>query len=318
MKILIHIFAFLLSVGSFAQLVPSTGENIDFIITSGQGASSRVGDDDHQQVFFFLVPTTYTNSFYIRVFDPETGGENDEISGEENTTMTYTLYGGVGTHSDTTSRSIDVITNQSGKVIQKKEFTNEAAYDNKWFNFGPLNPREGELDPYYKGYIFKLVVDGGSGNDVNLYRFSLSSSQNDNIAIPSGNAFTYEYAIRLKSKKQEVTHLYPYIDENVVSITQSNFDFDSDGKIMLFSNVKKGLTLSTSGNGNWKKSKHEIVDKEKGKCLDYQIQKRGSWHNDMVVFIVNQYDTPVPFFAVPLGGVPELEVKFQMIRQGAK
>lgn len=318
MRILVNITIVLMSFTSVAQLVPSEGENIDFIITSGQGASDKVGDDDHQQVFFFLVPTTYTNSFYIRVFDPETGGEHDEISGDENTTMTYTLYGGVGAHSDTNSRTIHANYDQSGKVIHKKVFGAESAYDNKWFNFGPLNPREGELDPYYKGYVFKLVVDGGSGNDVNLYRFSLSSSQNDNIAIPSGNAFTYEYSVRLKSKRQEITHFYPYMDEDVVSITQSNFDFDSDGKILLFSKVKKGEVISTSGNGNWKKSRHLIEEKEKGKCLDYQIQKRGAWHNDMVVFIVNQYNIPVPFFAVPLGGVPEPEVKFQMIRQGAK
>lgn len=303
---------------TFSQSIPSTGENIDFLITSGKYSDKNVGDDDHQQVLYFLIPTTFENAFYLRVFDPETGGKHDEKHEKFDTKTEIKVYGGKGAHSASDARDISYVNDVSGSKLFEKTFNNELEYDDKWYTFGPLNPKEGELDPNFKGYVFKVVISGVSGNDVNLYRFAASTSKLENLDIPGANAFTYEYSIRLKSEKEEITHLYPYIDDGVVSIKQFNFDFDSDGKIRLFSVVKKGVEMSSSGNGNWVNSKHEIAKKEKGRCLDYQVIKKGSWHNDMVVYIVNQYNIPIPFFATPLGGVPEPEMKFKTIRQGDK
>lgn len=299
-----------------AQMIPSKGENIDFLVTSGMNAEKSIGDDDHQQVLYFLIPESAENAFYIRVFDPEISGENDEVKGVPNTKTEFKIYGGNGTHSALDARNINYVENISGSILYEKTFGNQQEYDNQWYSFGPLNPKEGELDPTFKGYIFKVVINGLSGDDVNLYRCAVSTSNSTNLDLPGANAFTYEYSVRLKSKKAEIAHFYPYIDNQVISIKQFNFDFDNDGKIRLFSKVKKGEILNASGNGNWTNSKHAIDNLEKGKCLDLQVIKKGNWHNDMVVYIVNQYNVPVPFFAVPLGGVPEPEMKFKTIKQG--
>lgn len=316
MKIVLLILLNFIGFIAISQSIPAKGENIDFLVTSGSDAQISIGDDDHQQVIYFLIPETVESAFYIRVFDPEINGKNDEINGVTNTKTTFKVYGGNGAHSALNAKSINYVENISGSVLFERTFGSEKTYDNEWFSFGPLNPKEGELDPTFKGYIFKVVVNGLAGDDVNLYRCAVSSSNTANLDIPGANAFTYEYSVRLKSEKGEIAHFYPYIDEQVVSIKQFNFDFDYDGKMRLFSSVKKGEVLSASGNGTWSNSKHYVDEKEKGKCLDLQVIKNGSWHNDMVIYIVNQYNVPVPFFAVPLGGVPEPEMKFKTIKQG--
>jgi hypothetical protein len=54
-------------------------------MTFGKDSDTDWGDDDFSQAFFFQVPKDYDQPFFIRVFDPDTGGEIDEIRGEFNT-----------------------------------------------------------------------------------------------------------------------------------------------------------------------------------------------------------------------------------------
>ena len=63
----------------YGQEVPGRDENITFLVTFGKEGETSWGDDDFYQVFFFAIPQDYNQQFYIRVFDPDTGGEHDEI-----------------------------------------------------------------------------------------------------------------------------------------------------------------------------------------------------------------------------------------------
>ncbi|MGD1844666.1 MAG: hypothetical protein ACFB10_04660 [Salibacteraceae bacterium] len=38
--------------------------------------------------------------------------------------------------------------------------------------------------------------------------------------------------------------------------------------------------------------------------MNIQIINTKNFDNDMVLYVTNQYDQPVPFFAVPIGGRP--------------
>jgi hypothetical protein len=295
-----------------AQQVPSAAESLDFLITSSVGCKTEVGDDDHEQTFFFLLPKNYSNSFYIRVYDPETSGKLDEKIGMFSSETTYTIYSGAGTHSDSSSRSVDVVKNHKGRQMDSKTFGSETTYDQKWMTFGPYNPKEGEFSEAFNGYVFKLCIKGSKGDDVNLYRLAMSSNKDENIDIPQGNVFTYEYAVRLKSEKASVAHFYPYIDNKAVTITQFNFDFDGDGEFKIFSGSKNGEIAVGSGDNVWAKSKHKILDAERGKSLDIQLKKKAAFHNDFSIYLRNQYNEAVPFFAIPLGGVPNYKYKIKV------
>lgn len=88
--------AFLNCMSGVAQEVPSKEENIPFLVTFGSNADKSYGDDDYVQTFFFVIPENYNEPFYIKVFDPDVGGLNDEMVGEFNTKTKFTVYGGKG------------------------------------------------------------------------------------------------------------------------------------------------------------------------------------------------------------------------------
>ena len=291
-----------------AQSIPAKNENIPFLVTFGKESEKIWGDDDNNQIVFFSIPKDQKTPFYIRIYDPNIGGKFDENKGGFNTKTKFSIYGS-GCFSTNDAENKDPVGNyKMGNLIHSKEFGNELTYDGKWYTFGPINPLEGELMPELGGYIFKLVVDGTSGDDGNLYRLFMSVDSKENKAIEGGNAFMYEYSFRLNEKKQ-VAHLYPYVDEYTVKIKQYNFDFDNDAYIKLISMTNPGLRIKSSGDGNWVNSLHLMYTRDKKTSLDIQIVKTGNAINNNVVFyITNQRDKYLQFHSIPLGAIPKKKI----------
>ena len=96
----------------------------------------------------------------------------------------------------------------------------------KWYSFGPINPTEGEYLPKEGGHIFKVIIEGTSGDDGNLYRLFLSSSPTENRSVEGAFAYYFRYKFRMHDDVNQVSHIYPYIDKDIVSIKQANFDWD--------------------------------------------------------------------------------------------
>jgi len=290
-----------------AQSVPASEENIPFLVTFGSASETAWGDDDFSQTFFFIIPETWKKPFFIRIFDPETGGANDEIKNTPDSKTTFTVFGGKGVFSNPQARSAGPVdAENSGIKLSSKTFDNSARYDNKWFSLGPFNPVEGEYISDFKGFIFKIVATGIAGNDGNLYKYFLSSQNDENTKIEGGNAFTYEYSFRLWDKSGFISHIYPFINNKVVSIKIHTFDFDNDGEIRIVSLAKKSEEVKVSGDNEWVSSIHPITDKEKNTSLDIQIIKlKSSINNNVVFYITNQYGELLPFFTTPIGGIPK-------------
>jgi len=290
----------------YAQHVPAPEENIPFLVTFGKNSSHSWGDNDFCQIIFFVVPDEHTSSVFIRMFDPDVGGKYDENRGGFNTETKFSIYGGNGTFSDKDEANRGHATGfDNGNLLASKMFGSNPDLDGKWFEFGPFNPAEGEDKPELGGRIFKVIIQGMEGDDGNLYKFFLSSAAGENKAVEGGNAFTYEYTFRLNSEINSVSHIYPFIDNNTVAVRQYNFDFDNDAVIRIVSVSKNGLKSLTSGDNNWAKSEYPVTEKEKGGSLDIQIIKTGNERNNNVVFyITNQYGQFLPFYSVPIGGVP--------------
>jgi hypothetical protein len=93
----------------------------------------------------------------------------------------------------------------------------------------------------------------------------------------------------------------------VVSIIQNNFDADDDLQILLYSVVKNRHPGKVSGENNWAKSTHRVMRSERNTSIDLQLIKKSSFDNDVVLYITNQYNEPIPFYSVPIGGPPKLK-----------
>ncbi len=318
MKLDKKIYALILSVclslllhntGLYGQPVPGKDENITFLVTFGKQGETSWGDDDFYSVWFFAIPRDFTQQFYIRVFDPDVGGEHDEIQGEFNTRSLFSVYGGQGVDPDRNeeSKGLENTANyKGGNLLASRVFGGEPRYDNRYFTFGPFNPTAGDFNAKW-GYIFKIVCEGISGDDGNLYRFFLSRDPNNNIPIEGANAFTYEYTFRMWNDFRSVAHIYPYVDTGVIYIRLRNFDWDNDGHILIVSRYKQGIDAPISNEDYWADSRIAIEPPEVGSSLDFQFHKRQGElvkNNNVVVTLENQRGDALQFFSSPIGGVP--------------
>lgn len=293
----------------YSQPVPGKDENIPFLVTFGKQGETSWGDDDFYQVFFFTIPKDFTQQFYIRIFDPDCGGEHDEIQGDFNTRTLFSVYGGKGVDPERNEDSRGLyngLNYKGGNLLASRVFGGEARYDNKWFTFGPFNPTAGDFNPNW-GFIFKIVCEGVNGDDGNLYRYFLSRDPENNLPIEGANAFTYEYTFRMWNDFNSEAHIYPYIDTGVIFVQQRNFDWDNDGTILVASRYKQGIQVPISNENDWKDSKIPIEPQEIGASLDFQFHKRKGElvkNNNVVIITENQRGEALPFVASPIGGVP--------------
>lgn len=291
----------------WSQPVPALEENIPFLVTFGKKSASSYGDDDNIQIFFLRIPATYKNPIYIRVFDPEVGGTNDEVYGSADTKTKFAVYGGTGAFTNPDAKNIHPKGNyNSGNLLVTKTFSNSTQYDNAWFTFDPIYPSDGEWVESENAYIIKLITEGTEGDDGNLFRYYFSTAAEKNIPIEGANAFTYEYTFRMPDKPGQVCHLYPFIDKSVVSVEQHNYDWDEGGVVKIVSYEKKGEWVEMSNDQEWKSSKHIIFESERDKSLDIQFisSSAAKPNNNLCFYITNQYGQFLPFYTIPIGGKP--------------
>jgi hypothetical protein len=313
-SLLSALFSIFLVFESVAQQVPASEENIPYLVTFGKKGLQSWGDDDFSQTWFFVVPKFQTKPIYVRIFDPETGGNLDEKKDVFNSKTQFSIYGGKSCFTTNDVRENQPKGNyKSGNLLYTKTFGNNEIYDGEWYTFGPFNPKEGEFVNEYGGYIFKIIAEGIEGDDGNLYQYFLSESPVDNKPVEGGNAFTFEYTFRLSDNKNNIAHLYPYIEQNVVSIRIANFDFDNDGDVNIVSIAKKEEKSKSSGDNIWSSSTHKIVDREKKTTLDVRFIKSQKLikNNNVTLYVTNQYGEMLPIYTIPIGGIPDSNYKIQ-------
>jgi hypothetical protein len=297
------------------QPVPGQDENIPFLVTFGKNGDISWGDDDFSQTFFIAIQKDFKDRFYIRVFDPETGGANDELKGLANTKMLYSVYGGKGVDPEKNedSRALQPTGNyKSGTLLASRTFGEDKQYDNKYFTFGPFIATQGDYNEKWNSYMFKIICDGISGDDGNLYRYFISRDPNNDIPVEGANAFTYEYTFRMWNDIKSVSHIYPYIDTGIVFIKQRNFDWDDDGAIMIVSRVRRGVTVRVSQQKTWEEDRIPIEPGEVGSSLDFQFHKKEEYlirNNNVVISLENQRGDNLKFYSSPIGGVPVYQPK---------
>lgn len=300
----------------FGQLAPAQEENIPYLVTFGSEAEESWGDDDFTQIYFFLVPESTTEPIYIRVFDPDTGGSIDEQKNSFNTEINYSVYGGIGCWSNKDSHNVNPEGEyDSGNLLASTSFKSDITYDSTWYSFGPFNPFEGELIEKFGGRVFKVIVKGVSGDDGNLYKFFLSTNSNENKEVEGGNIFTYEYTFRLSNDVNDISQIYPFIDDKTISVEITNFDWDNDGYIRINSIAKNGILCDLSSENQWVRNKFPILNREKNTSLELQfIKKRTALikNNNVVISVRNQYGEALPFFTIPIGGAPVYKPQIKM------
>src|SRR5687767_9723495 len=130
MKFKILLFVNLWAAGLFAQQVPAIEENIPFLATFGKNSDASWGDKDFIQTFFFVIPQSQMDPVYIRVYDPETGSDFDELKGPANTSTSFSVFGGKECISHKDARKNQSEGNyKSGTLLGSKTFSSNEKYN---------------------------------------------------------------------------------------------------------------------------------------------------------------------------------------------
>jgi hypothetical protein len=234
---------------------PNTTLETGYVVTFGPDASMGDGDDDQVQVIFLDVPASYAGSLYFRIFDADTGGDADEQNGAWDTTTTYTLRGGSGAYSLPNARSShpDSTGINSGTLLTQTVIGNDGAYNNNWnLVFGPYSAGDGE-EPVIGSSrrVFKLVVEGASGNDGNFYNVALSTDPLTNTAPAGSRALAYSWTFWVNHDVAQRPPLYPYVPTGTLSFEQHNWDMDyASGTIMLHTPLRDIVVPGSGISGN--------------------------------------------------------------------
>jgi len=164
------------------------------LATFGNMSEECCGDDDFSQTIFLAIPGTYEGDFFLRVFDPDCGGEYDMPTGHWETNTIFEVFGGEGCISALDARKTSPSGNyRSGIVLERQLFARESEVDGSWVTFGPFRASMGESLDTYPGYrFFKLIVEGRTGNDGNIYGLQVSRKPNAVAAIRKAVFFEYE------------------------------------------------------------------------------------------------------------------------------
>ena len=99
------------------------------------------------------------------------------------------------------------------------------------------------------------------------------------------------------------------------SIEISNFDWDNDGIIRVFSVAKNGINCEVSGEDKWERKILPVVEEEKNSSMEIQFIKNQNQqirNNNVVVAVRNQYGASLPFYVIPIGGIPVYSPKIRM------
>ncbi len=177
------------------------------LVVYGKSAASREGDTDRREQIFFSVPADLKDRVYVRLFDPETSGDNDfTYGGPRDSITTFRLFGGKGAYSDADRpqpvadgareprlAEVTAVTGP-GKLLKESAWTSDKKTDGRWVNLSAVRARQGEIvgDRAY----FRLDVQGTAGNDGNGFSVGVSLSR-DRARSPEGlEMFSYRPTVR--------------------------------------------------------------------------------------------------------------------------
>jgi len=302
MKSSLTCLGLIISLLAGAQEIPSPSQNTASLVTFGPSASDSWGDEDKVQAYFAEIPATHQGAFYVRVWDADIGGENDQVvNGRFNSKFTFSVYSMPNSKAITATDSNGE--DDSGKLISSQTFGADASLDQNWVALGPFFPQQGGLNEEGTHHIFKILCQGDSGDDGNIYKYFVSSQKSANSPLQSAMLYTYESTIRLHPNGM-VAHFYPFIDEPMTALKQYNFDMDDEVQIQVYSKSKMGHKARCSGDAAWALESINVMPKERLNCYDIRYENTtSSADNDITIYYQNQYNEAVRQMNSPIGDI---------------
>jgi len=283
--------------------------------TYGPDSPGTNGDNDYVQVIFFELPDTLppTTGLYFNVFDPDCGGSEDYEWQGFNTTTGFGVYGGPGAYTSPLARSpvftpgVNYEGVTTGTLLVSRTFGISPTLDGQWIslNAAPIALNAGE---HVDGrYVFKLSVEGVSGDDGNFYDVAVSTSPAPTNTVPAGTRiFAYSWTFQQPPPDNKTPpHLFPYVENGVTQVIQHNFDIDfADGYMYLVTPAGRVTsTAKLSHDGDWDSSSHAVLPGESGATWTVWLEiSSTAFTNCVSLYFTDQNGVALPIFTRSTSG----------------
>ncbi len=279
----------------FLWLVSSQaiGAEPAYLITYGNDAGTVEGDDDFFQVVFIRVPEHMSDPVYVRIFDPDCGGEVDaRYHREFNTRTGFKIFGGKGAYSvpGIQNPTPDKMVLYAGVPLFDEEFGENPLLDNKWYTFARIKPEDGEKVGQFR--FFKVVIEGKDGDDGNSFLITVSSDEHSNTALEEVEIFTFAPTIRLP-RPGVFSEMRFFVPEDVREIVVNNFDL-SGAIIGVDTAFRSNLKVSSSGQNEWKKGVVHLKEIEVGRMCALRFEGGREMPNDGTFYVTDKQGNLLP------------------------
>ena len=275
---------------SYAQEEPS--QEPSSLVIYGSEASTREGDNDFIQVIFIEIPEAIQDTLYLRIYDADCGGLHDSQYGVFNTETRFSFFGGssIFTIPSVKTPFPDEASILTGQLLAQETCGITKFRDNIWYNLCAFLPQQGEKvgDKYY----FKLVVEGLTGNDANVFDIFMSSEPKRNVEVEKAMMFNYSPTIRLPAYgvHAELRFIGPTAG---LEISVHNFDL-AGARMWVETPFRSKLPVATSGQDSWAESVVILEESEQGRLCALLFQGGEEIPNDATCYILNVNGDALP------------------------
>ena len=250
----------MVTVLGLASMAGADGPRLEtgILVVYGALAPSREGDVDRREQVFFSVPKDLRDRIYVRVYDPETQGEEDfTYGGSGNAETAFRVFGGDGAFSAAerpapvadgarAPRRVDrAPVTGPGQLLEEKLYENDRATDQRWVTLTALRARQGEIidDRAW----FRIDVQGTDGDDGNGYSLGVSLSRDRDRAPEGLQMFSYQPTVRWEKGATPTQVWFDTLAPGALRV--QSFD-GANGRLSLLETWRE-LELPISGQDRW-------------------------------------------------------------------
>ena len=137
------------------------------------------------------------------------------------------------------------------------------------------------------------MAEGLTGDDGNRYTFFISTAQDNNLPVEGAGVYYNALTFSLWDDTVNISHVYPYLDEDIDTLTIARFGSDRSLVVRLVTVARLGKLSKSTGPGQWVVDLIPLVPKEKNTSVDIQfIRKDISGNRNITVRLYRGKDRP--------------------------
>lgn len=266
------------------------------LITYGNRAPIREGDPDYRQLVRFSVPSGFDGRLHVRVFDADTGGTKDEEFFRYDTSMRYALFAASPNISDGLTRDEDGILTETpaGRLLGETTISVDDARDGRWSTLFSVNADQGEVIAGRREFF--VLVEGIAGDDGNVFDVFVSRADDENLLPEGAKLYSFIPTVRVLDRDR-LTELRLKTPSGVPQLDVGNFD--TSGGEVAFTTPFRTLTLDSTGQGEWVKTRITLRNAEKDGPAAVTFGGGQEIPNDITFYVTKPNGEPLPIDLPP-------------------